>query len=86
MATCRSAWQRPNIRSRRTRICGAPVNHVVHVREVRLSAGAGFAFRGHLRGDHDHARACRSRRRPDWIDPNGDGLIEGPFLDARARA
>ena len=42
-ARCRCAWRRRSTRSRPTRPrVGAPSGHELHVREVRLSAGAGF--------------------------------------------
>ena len=43
MAICRSAWPRPSIRfTTDPNVRGAPTGHSVPVREVRLSAGAGF--------------------------------------------
>ena len=44
MATCRSAWRKPSIQllDRPQSLRGAPTGHSVPVREVRLSAGAGF--------------------------------------------
>ena len=42
-ATCRCAWRRRSTPSPPTRRCaGAPLGHSLHVREVRLAAGAGF--------------------------------------------
>jgi formate--tetrahydrofolate ligase len=56
---------------------GAPVNHVVHVREVRLSAGAGFivAICGEIMTMPGLPRSPSAER----IHLNSDGLIEGLF-------
>jgi len=56
---------------------GAPVNHVVHVREVRLAAGAGFivAICGEIMTMPGLPKSPSAER----IHLNGDGLIEGLF-------
>lgn len=56
---------------------GAPVNHVVHVREVRLSAGAGFvvAICGEIMTMPGLPKSPSAER----IHLNADGLIEGLF-------
>ncbi|MEK1887823.1 MAG: formate--tetrahydrofolate ligase [Phyllobacterium sp.] len=56
---------------------GAPVNHVVHVREVRLAAGAGFivAICGEIMTMPGLPKSPSAER----IHLNEDGLIEGLF-------
>ncbi|MGH6859591.1 MAG: formate--tetrahydrofolate ligase, partial [Phyllobacterium sp.] len=56
---------------------GAPVNHVVHVREVRLSAGAGFivAICGEIMTMPGLPKSPSAER----IHLNKQGLIEGLF-------
>ena len=44
---------------------GAPADHVIKVRDVRLSAGAGVRGRD-LRGDHDHAGTAESPGRGQY--------------------
>lgn len=58
-------------------VFGAPAGHVVHVREVRLSAGAGFvvAITGDMRTMPGLPRSPSAER----IFVNEDGYIEGLF-------
>ena len=77
-AICRCAWPRRSIRSRPTPTCrGAPTGHVVPVREVRLSAGAGFvvAICGEIMTMPGLPKAPSSEK----IFLNEIGQIEGLF-------
>jgi formate--tetrahydrofolate ligase len=60
----------PNLR-------GAPEGHVVHVREVRLSAGAGFIVA--ITGEIMTMPGLPSAPSAERIHLNADGLIEGLF-------
>ena len=78
MATCRSAWPRRSIPSRPIpNLRGAPTGHSVPVREVRLSAGAGFvvAICGEIMTMPGLPRVPAA----ETIRLNDEGQIEGLF-------
>ena len=80
----RSASPRPTCRSRRTRRCkGAPTGWRLPVREVRLSAGAGFAYA--LCGDMRTMPGLGSHPAAFDIDLDDDGEIVGPLLSEARR-
>ena len=77
-ATCRSAWPRPSTASATTRSCsGRPTGFRVPIREVRLSAGAGFVTP--LAGDMRTMPGLNSRPGGERIDIDADGNVVGLF-------
>ena len=69
--------QDPVLVLRPTRMRGAPTGHIVPVREVQLSAGAGFIV-VITRRHHDHAGTAKAPS-ADSIRLDDDGQIEGLF-------
>ena len=77
-ATCRSAWRRRSIPSRRTRPCAARRPGIrVPVREVRLSAGAGFVVA--ICGEIMTMPGLPKVPAAETIRLNADGDVEGLF-------
>ena len=77
-ASCRSAWPRRSTRSATTRaLKGRPTGFTVPIREVRLSAGAGFITP--LCGEMRTMPGLPSRPGGENIDIDADGNIVGLF-------
>ena len=77
-ATCRSAWPRPSTRSATMRaLKGRPTGFTVPIREVRLSAGAGFVTP--LCGEMRTMPGLPSKPGGENIDIDADGNVVGLF-------
>ena len=77
-ASCRSAWPRPSTRlSHDAKLMGRPTGFRLPVREVRLSAGAGFVTP--ICGDMRTMPGLNSRPGGERIDIDADGNIVGLF-------
>ena len=78
MENCQSAWRRPSIASRRDPDAkGAPADHTINVREVRLSAGAEFVVA--ICGEIMTMPGLPKVPSADSIDVNAQGQIVGLF-------
>ena len=78
MENCQSAWRRPSTSfSTNPDAKGAPADHTINVREVRLSAGAEFVVA--ICGEIMTMPGLPKVPSADSIDVNAQGQIVGLF-------
>ncbi len=78
MEICRSVWQRINIHSQTMRkLLGRPTDFDIHIREVYVSAGAGFVVA--LTGAVMTMPGLPKVPAANGIDVSDDGNITGLF-------